>query len=215
MPTRFIVSPIRHPHPQDPPSPLTLSKSLEKLQAVVNACSPRVILMSADVNRLRLASKLNLLSSARRLWPDLPYKTISSSSVSHTSKGGAAGRNGSEAGVSSSWFRLGGGGEEAEKKCFDEEFLGEEDVAFLQFTSGSTSEPKGVMVTFANLMHNATYISGKAKEVGEWGFEAGARLCGEGGMDRGRGGRGGRDESRPTAPRRVPFRVTVATYRRV
>ncbi|CAN0052205.1 unnamed protein product, partial [Ectocarpus fasciculatus] len=60
--------------PVYPPSPLTLSKSLAKLQGTVEACDPKVILISADVNRLRLASKLNFVSSARRLWPDLPYK---------------------------------------------------------------------------------------------------------------------------------------------
>lgn len=32
------------------------------------------------------------------------------------------------------------------------------DLAFLQYTSGSTSEPKGVMVTHANLMHNLAVI---------------------------------------------------------
>jgi len=31
-------------------------------------------------------------------------------------------------------------------------------IAFLQFTSGSTSAPRGVMVTHANLMHNLGYI---------------------------------------------------------
>jgi len=32
------------------------------------------------------------------------------------------------------------------------------DLAFLQFTSGSTAEPKGVMITHANLMHNSEMI---------------------------------------------------------
>src|SRR5262249_49319125 len=33
-----------------------------------------------------------------------------------------------------------------------------DDIAFLQFTSGSTSRPKGVMLTHANLMANITCI---------------------------------------------------------
>ena len=33
-----------------------------------------------------------------------------------------------------------------------------DDLAFLQFTSGSTAEPRGVMVTHANLLHNLRYI---------------------------------------------------------
>jgi long-subunit acyl-CoA synthetase (AMP-forming) len=32
------------------------------------------------------------------------------------------------------------------------------DLAFLQYTSGSTSEPKGVMITQANLSHNLSSI---------------------------------------------------------
>ena len=34
-----------------------------------------------------------------------------------------------------------------------------DDVAFLQFTSGSTSDPKGVMITYGNLAHNLTLIT--------------------------------------------------------
>ncbi len=33
------------------------------------------------------------------------------------------------------------------------------DLAFLQYTSGSTSEPKGVMITHDNLAHNLTMIT--------------------------------------------------------
>lgn len=39
------------------------------------------------------------------------------------------------------------------------------DLAFLQFTSGSTSEPKGVMITHQNLAHNLTIITSELKAV--------------------------------------------------
>ena len=36
--------------------------------------------------------------------------------------------------------------------------IGSDDLAFLQYTSGSTSEPRGVMVTHGNLLHNLEVI---------------------------------------------------------
>lgn len=36
--------------------------------------------------------------------------------------------------------------------------VNEQSLAYLQYTSGSTAEPKGVMVTHANVLHNSTYI---------------------------------------------------------
>lgn len=36
--------------------------------------------------------------------------------------------------------------------------IADEDIAFLQYTSGSTSEPKGVMISHLNLSHNEKLI---------------------------------------------------------
>ena len=47
-----------------------------------------------------------------------------------------------------------------------------ETIAFLQYTSGSTSEPKGVMVTHANLLHNCAVIA-EALEVDDTAIGAG------------------------------------------
>ena len=46
-----------------------------------------------------------------------------------------------------------------EDSDFDIEKMSGEQVAFLQYTSGSTSEPKGVMISYGNLAHNLTCIT--------------------------------------------------------
>lgn len=45
----------------------------------------------------------------------------------------------------------------------DEQSFDKQDLAFLQYTSGSTSEPKGVMITHGNLAHNLTIITKELK----------------------------------------------------
>jgi len=43
--------------------------------------------------------------------------------------------------------------------------IGEDDLAFLQYTSGSTGAPKGVMLTHKNLLHNAALVHEACKHT--------------------------------------------------
>ncbi|CAM9670606.1 unnamed protein product [Choristocarpus tenellus] len=138
-----------------PPSPTTLSKSLHKMQMTVDSCKPRLILLSSDVNALRLASRLNVLSEARKLWPLVPYHCLASADVPSTgARGGLL--------FSAAKMVLGENDPSTSTavatNTYDEQTLVAEDIAFLQFTSGSTADPKGVMITFGNLMHNVHLV---------------------------------------------------------
>lgn len=133
--------------PVYPPSPAALKKSLRKMQLIVDSCQPTIMLIDPDVNKLRMASKINVLSSASNAWPDLPYKCPDVREESGRSS------------ALSAWAeRLGGNAGMGKGPSFDEPSLRAEDVAFLQFTSGSTSEPKGVMLTFGNVEHNVDFL---------------------------------------------------------
>jgi amino acid adenylation domain-containing protein/non-ribosomal peptide synthase protein (TIGR01720 family) len=43
----------------------------------------------------------------------------------------------------------------------------QDDVAYLQYTSGSTAAPRGVMVTHGNIVHNSAYIAAGFEHTGE------------------------------------------------
>ncbi|CAN0071852.1 unnamed protein product, partial [Ectocarpus sp. 12 AP-2014] len=143
--------------PVYPPNPATLKKSLGKLSLIVESCEPKMIFLCPLVNKLRLASKLRAVATGNSGWPDLPYHCPM---VKEETPSKA---NTSSSPSSSSSFRLLRDGRrtsnaDERRKSFDDPSIKAADVAFLQFTSGSTSDPKGVMITFGNLDHNISSV---------------------------------------------------------
>ena len=119
--------------PVYPPNPATLKKSLKKLDLIVRSCEPKMILVCPLVNKLRLASKLRTIATGSGGWPHLPYNCPDVKDEARVGGGGSK---------SSSFFGGGGRSLDTLRNSFDEPSITADDVAFLQFTSGSTSDPK-------------------------------------------------------------------------
>lgn len=144
--------------PVYPPNPATLKKSLKKLDLIVQSCDPKMVLVCPLVNKLRLASKLRALATGSSGWPNLPYRCPDVKEEEEVGGGmgaGASPKSSSLGGLLGGAGRGGRGGRGAggqssdtHRKSFDEPSTTADDVAFLQFTSGSTSDPK---VTYVNM----------------------------------------------------------------
>lgn len=129
-----------------PPSPGNLVKSLPKMSKVVSDCGAKLILVDSAVNALKKIDQSNPFSKSRHLWPqDIKIKVHPSKSTMNYGQGS------SNTLSKGSIMNQNYGDEENPIGCSD-------DLAFLQYTSGSTGEPKGVMVTFGALYANVSAI---------------------------------------------------------
>lgn len=112
-----------------PPS-RPLSKSLPKLTKVLQLCNAKLVLADTDICLWRRTDKINPLSDSRRLWP-AGTEFIDTTKLATRKSSGV---------------------------LLKSAVINQDDLAFLQFTSGSTSEPKGILITHKALLANVNAI---------------------------------------------------------
>jgi acyl transferase domain-containing protein/acyl-CoA synthetase (AMP-forming)/AMP-acid ligase II/NAD(P)-dependent dehydrogenase (short-subunit alcohol dehydrogenase family) len=121
------------PVPVYPPDPMRLAADLPAFLRVLRDADTRVVLCNGAYQRIRLLTGARaLLTRDGVSWPD-DLTWISTSSA-----------------MRGSWLRRGPG-----RKLPGPPAL--EDLAFLQYTSGSTTAPRGVGITFGNLAHQLQF----------------------------------------------------------
>ena len=112
------------PVPVCPPDPFNLRRELGRLRAIVHDCDPAIALCNAEYERVRL---------------------------------GGLGTGGEDDAAATAWPELRWLQTDAVAAAAADGFtpvaIRDEDLAVLQYTSGSTGDPKGVAITHANVEH--------------------------------------------------------------
>eukprot|EP01041_Mallomonas_annulata_P006309 gene6309-12767_t len=129
--------------PVFPPDPRRIQKDLHHFVNIQSNCGAQVALTHAGYNFAKKMSDIkNLFISKSQSWPELRWIQVDDVINRSKSKPGPI-----SAPVPSSLDSA--------------DML--DSIAFLQYTSGSTSEPKGVMISHRNLAHNESIILASLK----------------------------------------------------
>jgi acyl-CoA synthetase (AMP-forming)/AMP-acid ligase II len=121
--------------PVFPPDPRKMKKDLHHFMSIQRNCGAKTALTNSLFSYAKKVEGLkSMFSSEGAKWPELNWVTVDD--ILKKGKGAPAGK---ASGATLPAITL-------------------DTIAFLQYTSGSTSDPKGVMISHRNLAHNLTLI---------------------------------------------------------
>ena len=117
-----------------------MKKDLHHFVNIQLSCGAKVALTNSLFSFAKKVENLkNIFSKESAQWPDLEWILVDDS------------------------LKKGKTGGKKKKSAVSLPNVAQSDIAFLQYTSGSTSDPKGVMISHNNLAHNLTLIISELK----------------------------------------------------